>query len=106
MHFEESQFERLCEERKLRKNAIPTLFSVPNVPSLLTEKRQKGYGSPKPGTLLETLKRKRVTYFFLFSAFCGSVFICILIYRIFISFSDSLNKKFNQGLKKHGIACK
>ncbi|XP_077969040.1 THAP domain-containing protein 2-like [Styela clava] len=41
-HFEKSQFEgqRLDGNTKLKPNAIPTLFDVPNCPKLLTSQRR------------------------------------------------------------------
>ncbi|XP_035220563.1 uncharacterized protein LOC118193561 [Stegodyphus dumicola] len=55
-HFEESQFESLCKDRKkLRKTAVPTLFSIPNPPPSVTDKRIREVRCPKPNTEVETL---------------------------------------------------
>ena len=43
VHFEESQFEKcsiFTSHRKLKPNAIPTLFNIPNPPRMLTSKRR------------------------------------------------------------------
>ncbi|KAG8181025.1 hypothetical protein JTE90_024772 [Oedothorax gibbosus] len=47
--FEDSQFEsnRADGRRKLKPNAIPTIFDVPNPPKLLECQRIKGIGMPK-----------------------------------------------------------
>ncbi|XP_035205230.1 THAP domain-containing protein 5-like isoform X6 [Stegodyphus dumicola] len=49
VHFEENQFEcsRQDGRKKLKPNAVPTLFNVPNPPQLLTPQRLKGIGLPK-----------------------------------------------------------
>ncbi|XP_035223754.1 uncharacterized protein LOC118196407 isoform X5 [Stegodyphus dumicola] len=49
VHFEENQFEcsRQDGRKKLKPNAVPTLFTVPNPPQLLTPQRLKGIGLPK-----------------------------------------------------------
>ncbi|KAG8175595.1 hypothetical protein JTE90_019407 [Oedothorax gibbosus] len=48
-HFEDTQFEsnRADGWRKLKPNAIPTIFDVPNPPKLLECQRIKGIGMPK-----------------------------------------------------------
>ncbi|XP_035215862.1 RB-associated KRAB zinc finger protein-like [Stegodyphus dumicola] len=52
-HFEESQFASLCKDRKkLRKTALPTLFSIPNPPPSVTDKRIREIRCPKPNTQL------------------------------------------------------
>ncbi|XP_035223854.1 THAP domain-containing protein 2-like isoform X2 [Stegodyphus dumicola] len=52
-HFEESQFESLCKDRrKLRKTAIPTLFNMPYPPPSVTNKRIREIRCPKPNTQL------------------------------------------------------
>ncbi len=55
MHFEDSQYEqhRADNFRKLKPNAIPTLFDVPNPPAVFAPKRIKGKGLPKPGSTLD-----------------------------------------------------
>ncbi|KFM74232.1 hypothetical protein X975_08990, partial [Stegodyphus mimosarum] len=50
-HFEESQFESLCKDRKkLRKTAVPTLFSIPNPPPSVTDKKIREMRCLKPKT--------------------------------------------------------
>lgn len=64
LHFEESQFEakRADGKQKLKQTAIPTLFDVPNPPLPLTDKRVKGFGCPKPNTLLDKMKSSKVNF--------------------------------------------
>ena len=64
VHFEESQFEshRLDGKRKLKHNAIPALFNIPNPPPSVTVKRQSTYTlrhgrDTSPCLLLRTLKQ-------------------------------------------------
>ena len=53
-HFEESQYENNRQDgwKKLKQTAIPTIFSIPNPPESVSQKRVKGFGCPKPNTLL------------------------------------------------------
>ncbi|XP_035204623.1 THAP domain-containing protein 5-like isoform X2 [Stegodyphus dumicola] len=46
VHFEENQYEcsRQDGRKKLKPNAVPTLFNVPNPPQLLTPQHLKGIG--------------------------------------------------------------
>ncbi|XP_035209375.1 uncharacterized protein LOC118183875 [Stegodyphus dumicola] len=41
--------------KKLRKTAVPTLFSIPNPPPSVTDKRIREVRCPKPNTEVETL---------------------------------------------------
>ena len=38
--------------KKLKQNAVPTVFNIPNPPPMLSNKRIKGIGRPKPDSLL------------------------------------------------------
>lgn len=44
----------------MKQDAIPTIFDVPNSPKLLTDKRVKGIGLPKPNTILDKKKTEKV----------------------------------------------
>ncbi|KFM68330.1 hypothetical protein X975_13476, partial [Stegodyphus mimosarum] len=53
VYFEENKLEcsRQDGRRKLKANAVPTLFSVPNPPQLLAPQRLKDIGLPKHHSL-------------------------------------------------------
>lgn len=68
-HFEESQFEEIARSpaggRKLKPNAIPTLFNVPDPPSPVTPQMVLPVKN-EPGKLIEA--------FFIFLDFCRKCF--------------------------------